>query len=90
MTKKRPPAEGLALQYLREERGESKKDLAEDLGFKNGDLLSKSPDILPGLDMTWEHLRTAEENGMSLDTYRCTSLESFFTLMERTTVEEAA
>jgi tetratricopeptide (TPR) repeat protein len=39
--KKRPHAEGLTSQYLREERGLSKKELAQELGQKNDDLLSK-------------------------------------------------
>jgi hypothetical protein len=45
--------------------------------------------LLPGIDMTWEHLRVAEENGIYLDTYRFESLDSFFTLMERINIEEA-
>ena len=39
--------------------------------------------LLPGIDMTWENLRVAEANGFYLDTYRCDSLDYFFSLMER-------
>jgi DNA invertase Pin-like site-specific DNA recombinase len=46
--------------------------------------------LLPGLDMTWEKLRIAEENGVYLDTYRFETLDYFFRLTERYNVEEAA
>jgi hypothetical protein len=46
--------------------------------------------LLPGLDMTWEKLRVAEDNGIYLDTYRCDTLEYFFTLTERINLEDAA
>jgi len=46
--------------------------------------------LLPGLDMTWENLRVAEANGIYLDTYRCDTLDYFFSLMERINLEEAA
>lgn len=46
--------------------------------------------LLPGIDMTWEHLRVAEANGIYLDTYRFDTLDYFFTLTERINVEEAA
>ena len=44
--------------------------------------------LLPGIDMTWENLRVAEANGFSLDTYRCDSLDYFFSLMERIYLED--
>ncbi len=44
--------------------------------------------LLPGLDMTWENLRVAEANGIYLDTYRCDSLDYFFSLMERINLED--
>jgi DNA invertase Pin-like site-specific DNA recombinase len=44
--------------------------------------------LLPGIDMTWEHLRVAEENGVYLDTYRFESLDYFFTLTERIKIQE--
>ena len=43
--------------------------------------------LLPGLDMTWENLRIAEANGIYLDTYRCDTLDYFFSLMERINLE---
>ncbi|MEK7782029.1 MAG: recombinase family protein [Verrucomicrobiota bacterium] len=46
--------------------------------------------VLPGIDMTWEHLRIAEANGVYLDTYRFDNLDYFFRLTERITLEEAA
>jgi DNA invertase Pin-like site-specific DNA recombinase len=46
--------------------------------------------VLPGIDMTWEHLRVAEANGVYLDTYRCDTLDYFFTLTERINLEEVA
>jgi DNA invertase Pin-like site-specific DNA recombinase len=46
--------------------------------------------LLPGIDMTWEHLRVAEANGMNLDTYRCDTLDYFFALTERINLEDAA
>src|ERR1043166_2350803 len=45
--------------------------------------------VLPGMDMTWEHLRVAEANGVYLDTYRFDTLGYFFSLMERANLEEA-
>ena len=44
--------------------------------------------LLPALDMTWENLRLAEANGIYLDTYRCESLDYFFSLMERINLED--
>ena len=44
--------------------------------------------LLPALDMTWENLRLAEANGIYLDTYRCDSLDYFFSLMERINLED--
>lgn len=46
--------------------------------------------LLPGIDMTWENLRVAEANAIYLDTYRCDSLEYFYTLTERINLEDAA
>jgi hypothetical protein len=46
--------------------------------------------LLPGLDMTWENLRVAEENGIYLDAYRFDTLEYFFGMTERVKVEVAA
>lgn len=46
--------------------------------------------LLPGIDMTWEHLRVAEANGIYLDTYRCDTLDYFYSLTERINLEEAA
>ena len=34
--------------------------------------------LLPGIDMTWENLRVAEENGVYLDAYRFETLDYFF------------
>ena len=44
--------------------------------------------LLPGIDMTWEHLRVAEENAIYLDTYRFESLDYFFTLTERIKIQD--
>ena len=46
--------------------------------------------LLPGIDMTWENLRVAEDNGVYLDVYRFETLEYFLTLAERVKIEEAA
>ena len=44
--------------------------------------------LLPSIDLTWERLRIAEENGVYLDTFRYESLERFFMLTRRSTLEE--
>ena len=44
--------------------------------------------VLPGLDMTWENLRIAEDNGTYLDAYRSDTLDSFIGLAERVKLEE--
>jgi DNA invertase Pin-like site-specific DNA recombinase len=46
--------------------------------------------LLPALDMTWEHLRVAEENGIYLDAYRFETLEFFLSMAERINLEDAA
>jgi DNA invertase Pin-like site-specific DNA recombinase len=46
--------------------------------------------LLPGLDMTWENLRVAEENGIYLDAYRFDTLDYFFGMTERVKLKEAA
>ena len=44
--------------------------------------------LLPGIDLTWEHLRVAEDNAVYLDTYRFESLDYFFTLTERIKIQD--
>lgn len=39
--------------------------------------------ILPAIDMTWESLRVAENNGIYLDAYRFGTLEPFMTMLSR-------
>jgi hypothetical protein len=46
--------------------------------------------LLPAIDMTWEHLRVAEENGVYLDSYRFETLDFFLGMAERIKLEEAA
>lgn len=46
--------------------------------------------LLPALDMTWENLRMAEENGVYLDAYRFEDLDYFMGMVQRTRIEEAA
>jgi DNA invertase Pin-like site-specific DNA recombinase len=46
--------------------------------------------LLPAMDMTWETLRVAEENGLYLDAYRFDSLDYFFGMAKRCPIEEAA
>jgi DNA invertase Pin-like site-specific DNA recombinase len=46
--------------------------------------------LLPGIDMTWENLRVAEENGVYLDSYRFETLDYFLGMAERIKLEEAA
>lgn len=46
--------------------------------------------LLPAIDMTWENLRVAEENGVYLDAYRFETLDYFLGMAERTKLEEAA
>jgi DNA invertase Pin-like site-specific DNA recombinase len=46
--------------------------------------------LLPGIDMTWEKLRIAEENGIYLDAYRFETLDYFVGMAERVVLREAA
>lgn len=46
--------------------------------------------LLPSIDMSWENLRVAEENGVYLDAYRFQTLDFFFHVAARTTIEHAA
>lgn len=46
--------------------------------------------LLPGIDMTWECLRMAEENGVYLDAYRFQSLDFFLAMATRVKIQEAA
>ena len=46
--------------------------------------------ILPGIDMTWEKLRIAEENGIFLDAYRADTLDDLFQLARQTPIAYAA
>jgi DNA invertase Pin-like site-specific DNA recombinase len=45
--------------------------------------------LLPGIDMTWENLRVAEDNGFYLDAYRFETLDYFFSLTQRIKIMEA-
>jgi hypothetical protein len=46
--------------------------------------------LLPGIDMTWEHLRMAEDNGVYLDAYRFETLDYFLGMAKRVRIQEAA
>jgi hypothetical protein len=46
--------------------------------------------LLPAIDMTWENLRTAEENGVYLDAYRFETLDYFLGMAERIKFQEVA
>lgn len=46
--------------------------------------------LLPAIDMTWENLRLAEDNGIYFDTYRFPTLEFYFHLAARTLIDHAA
>lgn len=46
--------------------------------------------LLPAIDMTWENLRVAEDNGVYLDAYRFETLEFFFHMASQTSIEPAA
>lgn len=46
--------------------------------------------LLPAIDMTWENLRVAEQNGIYLDAYRFETLDYFLGMAERIKLEEAA
>jgi DNA invertase Pin-like site-specific DNA recombinase len=46
--------------------------------------------LLPGIDMTWENLRLAEENGVYLDAYRFETLDYFLGMARRVKIQEAA
>jgi DNA invertase Pin-like site-specific DNA recombinase len=46
--------------------------------------------LLPGIDMTWENLRMAEDNGVYLDAYRFGTLDYFLGMAERVKIQEAA
>jgi DNA invertase Pin-like site-specific DNA recombinase len=45
--------------------------------------------LLPGIDMTWENLRMAEDNGVYLDAYRFETLDYFLGMAERVKIHEA-
>jgi hypothetical protein len=44
--------------------------------------------LLPALDMTWENLRMAEDNGIYLDAYRYETLDYFAGMAERVKIKE--
>lgn len=46
--------------------------------------------LLPSIDMTWENLRIAEENGVYLDAYRFDTLDYFLGMTERVTLQEVS
>ena len=46
--------------------------------------------LLPSLDLTFEKLTLAEDNPVSLDTYRFNTLDFFFDMAKRTRIPEAA
>jgi hypothetical protein len=46
--------------------------------------------LLPALDMTWERLRLAEENGVYLDAYQFDALDYFYGMSEHCKIERAA
>jgi hypothetical protein len=46
--------------------------------------------LLPSLDLTFEKLTLAEDNAVSLDTYRFGTLDFFFGMARRTRIPEAA
>ena len=46
--------------------------------------------LLPGIDMTWENLRVAEDNGVYLDAYRFETLDYFLGMAARVKLQEAA
>lgn len=46
--------------------------------------------LLPSIDLTFENLHIAEDNGIHLDAYRFDSLDHFFQMAERAKLEEAA
>jgi DNA invertase Pin-like site-specific DNA recombinase len=46
--------------------------------------------LLPSIDMTWENLRVAEENGVYLDAYRYDTLDYFLTMAEQIKLQEVA
>ena len=46
--------------------------------------------LLPGLDMTWENLKLAGNNGIQLDAYRFDSLDYLVGMAERAKIKEVA
>jgi len=44
--------------------------------------------LLPSIDMTWEKLRIAENNGIYLDAYRFQTLDFFFHIAARTNIQQ--
>ena len=57
------------------------------------DVLNRDPldyYLLPSLDMTFERLTLAEDNAISLETYRFDSLDFFYEMARRVTIPEAA
>jgi DNA invertase Pin-like site-specific DNA recombinase len=46
--------------------------------------------LLPSIDMSWENLRLAEENGVYLDAYRFDTLDYFLGMTKRVKIQEAA
>ena len=46
--------------------------------------------LLPRLDMALPRLRLSEHNGVSLDAYRCDTLDAFYELTARSELAEVA
>jgi DNA invertase Pin-like site-specific DNA recombinase len=67
-----------------------KPDLTIAARMEAGDERIKDYYLLPGMDMTWERLRLAEENGVYLDCYRVDTLDILFAIAERIRIQEAA
>ena len=67
-----------------------KPDLTIAVRMESGNSSVRDFYLLPALDMTWDNLRLAEDNGVWLDAYRFESLDFFYGMARRCRVEDAA
>jgi hypothetical protein len=67
-----------------------KPDLTVAVRMTEGNDAIKDYYLLPSLDLSWENLRVAEENGVYLDAYRFENLDFFFHMAARTPIQDAA
>lgn len=62
-------------------------DITIAVRMNDGNDAAKDYYLLPSIDLNQERLRLAEDNGVYLDAYRFESLDMFFVLLQRSSVE---